>query len=53
MYSRITASGSPMSRPSASTIEGRWLSPMPSRKRPPDSSMSVDASWAMMTGWRG
>ena len=39
-----------MSRPSASTIEGRWLSPMPSRRRPSDTSMSVDASCAIDDG---
>ena len=30
-----------------------WLTPMPRRKRPADSSLSVSAAWAMVTGWRG
>ncbi len=42
-----------MSRPSASRIDGPWLTPMPSRNRPPESSMRVAASCAIATGWRG
>ena len=29
-----------------------WLTPMPSRKRPPESSSRVTAIWAMAVGWR-
>jgi hypothetical protein len=52
-YSRMTVSGSTSGRPSMPLIIAWWLTPMPSRKRPADSSLSVSAAWAMAAGWRG
>ena len=49
----LIASGSTTGTPSMVSIDARWLTPMPSRKRPPVSSDSVSAAWAMVTGWRG
>jgi hypothetical protein len=42
-----------MSNPRLASIIGRWLTPIPSSSLPPEISWSVNASWAISTGWRG
>ncbi len=48
---RISSSGLPAFTPRRSCV-GPWLTPMPKRKRPPDSSCTRAAVWAKSYGCR-